>query len=478
MRSLYAPALVVLAVLAAAVPAEVRADDSGAVAHARPRTANDRPAAVSPARAPGRASGRALPGTVKRPIVRFEMRGDTKVRERTARYLARSKLGELVSVEDIPRLEQAFVSSELFEEVAVTLEDERDGVVVVATVVDKHSWIIAPTVFVLSGQRSFGLGFAENNLGGLNQKLLLYGQLGERESLFFGTYLDPSVRGTPLTYRFDLYAYRRINSEYANPVDDPANSTILRQSRARYLGGGALVGWQLAWWLVTDLRLRGAYVTFDDAQAPDGGPLPAPDADGWDVTGQYRMTLDARQYRFGVRWGPFVQLFLETSIPGLDDYDYSVGYLRAYYGWRLFEEHQLELRTIGQLGRQLPFHEELTLGGAVDLRGYAASQFRGDVRTLFRTEYSVPIAKWKFFAFRALGFWDTGYAGLHFPTSRPERDYLPRQEGGVGWWRNDVGAGVRIYVKAIVLPLLGFDVAYGLERRAPDFYFQLGLTDF
>jgi len=29
-----------------------------------------------------------------------------------------------------------------------------------------------------------------------------------------------------------------------------------------------------------------------------------------------------------------------------------------------------------------------------------------------------------------------------------------------------------------VLPLVGFDIAYGLEARSPEIYFELGLTDF
>lgn len=415
---------------------------------------------------------------IEKPVVGFSMRGKTKTTDRTARFLSHIAIGERVGPDDIPRIQEAFLSSELFETVAISLEDAPGGVVVVATVKDKHSWIIAPAVFLLPGRRSFGVGFAENNLGGQNQKLLLYGQLGDRESQFFGTYLDPSVQGTPFTYRFDIYLYRRIVSEFANPTNDPTDETIVRETTSTYLGAGALIGWQFAWWMVGDLRLRGARVLYTDPQDPDGAPLPPPEADGYDVSAQGRLTLDARHYRYGVRWGPFVQLQLETSIPGMDDYDYSLALLRAYYSWRLLEEHQLELRAIGHVGRQLAFHDEITLGGVSDLRGYSVDRFRGDVRTLFRIEYSVPIVKWRFLAFRAIGFWDTGYSGLHFPTPRATRDYLPGHRDGIGWWRNDVGAGIRIYVKAIVLPLLGLDVAYGIEGRSPAVYFQLGLTDF
>mgnify|MGYP001227064300 CR=1 FL=1 len=138
---------------------------------------------------------------------------------------------------------------------------------------------------------------------------------------------------------------------------------------------------------------------------------------------------------------------------------------------------QLELRAIGNVGRRLPFHEELTLGGVVDLRGYAVDRIRGDTRFVYRTEYSLPLAKWRFFAFRAIGFWDSGYITLNFPRPNGDRDYLPAQRDGE-YWRNDVGVGLRIYVKAIVLPLLGLDFAYGIEGKSSEVYFQVGLTDF
>jgi outer membrane protein insertion porin family len=371
------------------------------------------------------------------------------------------------------------VSSELFEKVTVTLEEAPGGYLVVATVVDKHSWIVAPTVFSLPGRKSFGLGFAENNLFGLNQKLLLYGQYGDRESLFFGTYLVPQARGTPLTLRGDIYMFQRVSQEYANPPSDPTDDTVARESTTTYIGGGFLIGWRFAWWCNFDLRMRGAKIRFSDAfdpAAPDV-PLPLPEKDGYDVSTQARLTLDGRHYRFGVSWGGYFQLIGDTTVPGLDDYDYQVVLVRAYYAWRLFQEHQFEMRATGGLGRHLPLHEELTLGSVVDLRGYPTDRFRGDTRGLFRAEYSVPITKWRFFAFRAIGFWDTGYMALRNPRES-DRVYLPNQRPGVSYWRNDVGAGIRIYVKAIVLPLLGLDVAYGIEARSPEVYFQLGLTDF
>jgi outer membrane protein assembly factor BamA len=412
-------------------------------------------------------------------IIEFRVEGPSKTSERTMAYLAHVAIGDKVGPSDIKRLERDLLSSELFEKVTVTLEEAPGGVIVVAHLDDKHSWIVAPTLFVLPSNLAVGAGFAENNLRGHDQKLLLYGQVGNRTSLFFGTFLDPSFRGSKWTARFDLYAYRRREDEYANPPDDPESDRVLRINTTNYLGGGVLVGYTFAWWEVLDFRLRGGYAWFGTSHAPDGTPLPVPEKDGRDITLQTHLTLDQRGHHYGVTWGPYLQLTLEASVPGLDDFGYEMGLLRAYYSWRLFAEHELHVRTNLHAGYHLPYQEELLMGGPLDLRGYSTDQFRGDTRLFFRLEYSVPLFKWRIFAFRALGFWDGGYAGRHFSRTTADRNFiLPEQENGQGVFRDDVGGGLRIYVRNIVLPLLGLDFGYGIEGHSPEVVFEVGLTDF
>ena len=421
----------------------------------------------------------AVPVVTGKKISGFKVRGDSKVHDRMVGRLVHLELGALVTPEMIPQLEAALLSSELFEKVSVTLEDTPDGgVLVVATLQDKLSWIAAPTIYILPSSYSFGVGFAENNLLGEDKKLLLYAQYGNRSSLFFGTYLDPAVDGSRLQLRFDVYAYDKHLLEYANPTDDARSTLVSRETATTFLDAGVLVGWMFAWWLVGDFRFRGAYTYFRDSHDAAGNPLPTPEKDGWDVSTQARLTADYRHHLFGVTWGPYAQVVLDASTPGLDDYDYVYATARAYYSWRFFEEHELELRASGGIGRHMPFHEELTLGGASDLRGYSVEQFRGDRRALFRAEYSVPLAKWRSFAFRAIGFLDTGFIGFYNEDPSGKRDYLPTQAPGTHWMRSDVGAGFRVYVKSIVLPLLGFDVGYGLDSHSPEVYFEIGLTDF
>lgn len=417
--------------------------------------------------------------TTPRPVVGFRVRGASKLKELTLSYLAHVDPGDLVSDDKVGEIEAAVMSSELFESVVITLEPSEGGVLLVATLKDKLSWIAAPTLFILPSHYSVGVGYAESNLGGENKKMLLYAQYGNRTSMILGTFLTPSVRGTKWETRFDLYLLHQITDEYANLTNAPTSFAIERESTETFLDAGALVGYRFAWWLIGEFRLRGAYVYFRDSNAGDAAmtPVAAPQDDGWDISAQALITLDHRSHRYGVTWGPYVQLQLESAVPFLDSYGYQSVKTRAYYSWRFFEEHELELRTRFQLGRRLPFHEDMTLGGASDLRGYSVDQFRGSLATMFRAEYSVPVWKYKLFAFRAIAFYDIGYVrvGSH---DQPGKNYLPDQPPGTSWLRSDAGAGIRLYVSTIVLPLLGLDVARGFEGKSTEIYFELGLTDF
>jgi outer membrane protein assembly factor BamA len=413
----------------------------------------------------------------RRAVSGFRVKGDSKVKERTIGYLAHVHVGDRISNADIPRIEEALVSSELFEKVKVRLEDAPDGgVVVVVEVEDKLSWIVGPTLYLLSTNKAFGVGFVENDLGGRDQKLILYGQLGTQQSILFGTFLDPSVHGTKWQYRVDTYLERRQIDEYTNPRLDPTDQSIARTTQEGFFDFGALLGYTLRWWAVASLRVRGAWVYFRNPHDPNtGAALPSPEKDGWDVTAQARLTLDHRFHRFGVTWGSFLDMMFEPSVPGLDSYGYGNSLVRAYYSWVMFDDHQLELRSINFLGWHMPFHEDNALGGVGDLRGYPTDQFRGDLNVVFRAEYSVPMFQWWMFKFRGIGFYDWGYSDFLFPRS--DRNFLPNQLDHP-FIRDDIGLGLRVYVKAVVLPLLGLDIAYGIQARSPEIVFELGLTDF
>ncbi|HUQ05058.1 MAG TPA: BamA/TamA family outer membrane protein [Kofleriaceae bacterium] len=427
-----------------------------------------------------------------RVVVGFRAQGNTKLRDRTLSYLTHVKTGELVGASDIPRIVQALVSSELFKKVDVTLEDAPGGVVVVATLEDKHSWVVAPTLYFLAGARAFGFGFAENNLFGENKKLLLYGQVATGDSFLVAAYVDPSIAGTRLRWQGDLFLkYGRV-IEYASPVkywrDDPRP---LRISRLTYLNAGLRVGTELWKGVTLDGRLRGAKVGYSKLEIADGATLeeitgdpastaiPAPGAEGWDVSGEVALGIDTRANWYGISSGyRFVATF-EHALPGLgSDFEYWYSGVQLQRAIRFLSRHNLVLKSSFGYGKDMPFQQEYVAGGTSQ-RGWKNNQFHGDLRVTANAEYSVPIVTIKGLAIRGITFWDSSYLTFRNPDeAAAQRDYLPGADvRGSAPLRNSVGVGTRLYLRQIVLPLLGLDFGYGVERGDYEIYLAIGLTD-
>jgi outer membrane protein assembly factor BamA len=125
----------------------------------------------------------------------------------------------------------------------------------------------------------------------------------------------------------------------------------------------------------------------------------------------------------------------------------------------------------------MPFQQEFTSGGT-SMRGYLNDQFRGDSRMLANLEYSFPLFTIYGLSFRGLGFFDSSYTAFFTNSDNTERNYLPGTDiHGLAPFKNSVGLGTRLYLRQIVLPLLGVDFGYGLEARDFQIYLAIGLTD-
>jgi hypothetical protein len=208
---------------------------------------------------------------------------------------------------------------------------------------------------------------------------------------------------------------------------------------------------------------------------------PLPGTEGWDVSTEVIVQLDRRANWYGIRTGNRYRLSYERAVPDLGS-DFSYSYLTgsAFRGGRglIFGADNLTFDAMLGFGKDMPFQQEYTTGG-VDLRGYSNRQFRGDFTAQTSLEYSVPMFTIMSLSFRALVFYDSAYTGFfdREPTDDAFRNYLPEKDNALGPWKNGVGGGVRIYFRSIVVPLLGFDVGYGLEAGDYQTYFAVGLTE-
>jgi outer membrane protein insertion porin family len=433
--------------------------------------------------------------------------GNTKTTSATVELIARIDVGDDWSTEMIDRIKTDLVTSGLFRDVDVFSEPcspastprcSDSGVRVHLKVHDKFSWVIAPAFYTQPTNTGGGVGFGENNLFGLNQKLLLYAQVATGDSFFIGAWVNPSIWGSRFYSQLDtwLKSSRVIEYQPAHTYLD-TDPVAIRESRINYLNAGYKLGVDVFHGLKLDARLRGAYVNYSSAKAktldpgafpgmPDGQPVdinsvPKPGKEGWDVSTEISLALDRKADWFGVQTGYRYQTSFEYALPALgSDFHYHIYNLSLWEGWQVLERHNLTARAAVNYGFHLPFQQEFTLGGT-SMRGYVNDQFRGDLRVTAGLEYSVPIFTLFGLSVRGLGFLDSGYITFQSSDDNPERNYLfgaaHDKNSVTAPFKNSVGVGTRLYLRQIVIPLLGVDFGYGLEARDFQLYLAIGLTN-
>ncbi len=435
-----------------------------------------------------------LAGTVgyAEPIREIVVTENRKTTTDTVELIAQISVGDPWSPEMTEVVTSRLVSSGLFRDVEVFWAPVAGGVRVHLVVHDKHSWVIAPAFYTQPTNIGGGLGFGENNLFGENQKLLLFGQIATGDSFFIGAWIIPSIGGSRFYAQIDTFLKRSRNIEYAAPksyLDDPA---AIRRSYINYLNGGIRLGVNLFRGLAFDTRLRGAYVSYSrveldtrdnpeatladiDPSLSDPSQVPKPGAEGWDVSSEFTLTLDRRANWYGVASGYRATLTYERSILS-NDFRYYQFNTSLYRAWRVLDRHNLVVKARADIGHHLPFQQEFVTGGP-SMRGWINNQFRGDLRGLVNVEYSVPLVTVAGLSFRGLGFVDSSYTTF-LSTDNPQRHYLPGAAArGLAPLKNSIGLGTRLFMRQIVLPLLGLDFGYGLEARDFQIYLAIGLTD-
>jgi outer membrane protein assembly factor BamA len=422
-------------------------------------------------------------------VVKEIVVGDnTKTTADTVTFISRLDVGDEWTPDMATTLRERLVSSGLFKDVEVYWEPMDGGVRVHILVKDKFSWVVAPAFYTQPTNVGGGIGYGENNLFGLNQKLLVYAQIATGSSFFVGVWQVPSIAGTRFHSQLDTYLADVRNIEYAEPtsyLDDPV---AVRESRLHYLNVGGKFGFDIVHGVKLDGRVRAASVGYagvklaDGATAaqvgvPDGARIPAPGKSGWDVSSEVDFIIDRRANWYGIASGYRIGFSYEQSVAALgSDFHYKEGGADFYRAIRFFEQHNLTINAHLNVGEHMPFQQEFLMGGT-DMRGWLNNQFRGDFKAAGNLEYSVPLFTVYGLSVRGLSFWDTGYTTFR-TTDNPERNYLPDSEPrGLAPFKNSVGVGTRLYLRQIVLPLLGLDFGYGLEARDFQVYLAIGLTD-
>ncbi|MFP2927302.1 BamA/TamA family outer membrane protein [Pyxidicoccus sp. 3LG] len=418
------------------------------------------------------------------------VRGPEKTKPGTVQAYARVDAGDAITDEELTKVERRLVATGLFQEVRVSTEPTGpDRVRLILEVEDKASWVVAPTFALSAANVGGGALYAENNLWGRSKKFATAAQVSTAESGIFAGYLDPNLFGLPqlrLSLEGQLRSDRVDEYESGASQEDPE---VVRRTRIN----SASIAGELGVMLFERVRAAAKYRLMNvDAKAPSEDEEITTQAFSTgpsqrDTSLRLMVGVDTRQNLHAVMEGLNIEASYEVSSPGVwSEFDYRRFGLLYRHGLRLVGEHNLVLRGEAVAGMDLPFHQELVLGGN-SLRGFLHRQFRGDTRLSFTAEYHFPLFTVRSLSFRGVAFSDTGLmlwrdlpedGQLRDVNGRVVRGYLPGTEEGLdgATLAQGVGAGLRLYLRNVVLPLVGVDVAYGVNSGEFRFYLVAGVN--
>ena len=422
--------------------------------------------------------------------------GNARTEEDTVRSIAGVKIGETLEVDTLDRARERLQTAGLFSDVNVWWEQNGEGVRVNIAVKDKFPWAPVPTASWSANNRSIGLVFVDGNLFGRGKQLVVGGRLADVDSGAVLAYRDPALFGSWAYWQLQGNVQKQVVPEYENNDEVPPGP--LRETHMTGFGFETVFG--VAWlrrlktqvsWGMQKFNVGSSDVPATDTTMQTMAPQAAQSATAG--IGKASLSFDFRAREFAVMTGTSLGVSFDLASPSFGG-DLRYWRASAYFerGLKFFHAHNFIYSAYAATGHDLPFWNELTVGGS-NLRGYLYQQFRGDTQASAKAEYHFPLFSIGPADFRGLLFYDvaalwfrdlppdtaidplTGYRvratpdGRSFPASL-EAGFSPGRD-----IHNDVGAGLRFFLRSVAIPLIGFDAGYGIEARNWQFFLVIGV---
>jgi outer membrane protein assembly factor BamA len=434
-----------------------------------------------------------------------------RTEESTVRSIAGVSIGDTLEADTLDLVRERLNTTGLFADVNVWWEPHGSGVRVNISVKDKFPWAPVPTASWSANNKSIGLVFVHGNLFGHGKQLLIGGRLAQIDSGAVVGYRDPSVFGTWAYFQIQGVVQRQVIPEYQNSGLTPtgvatlANPFEFRETRLFSYGFEPAFGiaWmrrvktQVAWHLEK-------YSYFDSGSDDPATGIQTVQATNGGTSGFGRamLSFDFRAREFSVMTGQALTGSFDYGSQGFGS-DFNFWRTVAYWeqGIRFFRAHNLIYSVGGTFSHNVPFWNENYAGGN-NLRGYIGQQFRGDTQFGGKVEYHFPLFSISSLDFRALGFYDvqavwfrdlpsvadgtgtvvtdptTGNTFIRRNTadgrSFPQTPVMQPSGFGRDAIHNDVGFGLRFFLRSVAVPLVGVDFGYGLEAANWQFIIVVG----
>lgn len=380
------------------------------------------------------------------------LRVDVVGARRTSPAFIRSALGirpgDRFDPAAIPALEGRLLGRRIFREVRITPAPDADGVVLHVDVREKVTLVPIPFLGISQGVFTAGTAILDANLLGGGELAVVGGLGSNRGGNAFAFFRDPGVADTGwivvalagvIQTRRERYDGADLQYRYRERQLE-AELTFGRRLDDHWT---ALAGWSER---RNEARLSDGY-----AAPPRGGAVHGPVAvlelDDMDPRGDLPAGVSGRaEVKQGVRLARRERRTFQATVS-------------ASWSARVLGDHGLSLSARVDRVRGDAVLDAARLGGLTGSRGFRSQGLWAEAAASAALEYQVPFWRPRWGLLTAAGFCDGGWARWR---ERDTRYLAP-------------GTGLRIYLRDVAIPVLGFDVAWATGVASPAFGVQLGL---
>jgi outer membrane protein assembly factor BamA len=385
------------------------------------------------------------PGRGEDTLRAIEVQGNTRTDREVVIHALGVQPGDRIDDELLPALRQRVLNLRLFQEVEVTKRSSEDGLVLSVGVKERWTLIPIPIVGASAGAAQVGLAVIETNLLGRRKLLAVSGVYSSRGQSGYVYYRDPSLLRSRAILAIEGVAENKVR-EKADGFD------VVLAWRDRRVDASLRPGVQLT----PRLSVRaGPFAVFRESLAEDGYPAPPPAGTDFGVAAD--LEYEGQDYRDWFNAGPLVQARVRRSLPALgSDRGFTQSSAQVVWSLPVTRRHAAAAAVAGFLAGGDPVLDAFTLGGRPGSRGVLAEGLWAERAVTATVDYQVPVWRPGWGTLAAIGFVDAGVATWAGERTR---------------WVAP-GGGVRLYVRNVALPALGFDLAWSTagDALAPSFF--------
>ncbi|MFC1669265.1 POTRA domain-containing protein [Spirochaetota bacterium] len=371
-------------------------------------------------------------------IDRIEISGNKRTEKSVIYSLCNAGRGDRISEFDMQGLNNNLQGTELFKKIEIAITEEYEKAVINIQVREKWYLIPIPIIIKTSSMFLYGMYFADANLLGYNKKLFMggtYSNLGWKASL---GYIDPNIINSSFN--------GMLNFEIGDKIIENAKTdgSIFEKFKSQSYKLKTIIGYKFT--NKINPSIIGQYYKAELRKTHDDYNIIPESVDYYSLG--FRLSYIDLKYEGYLNYGFKLRFEYLHGFPidfekGQND---SIAFMGKYSF--PFLTRNLASIDVNAGAGELPTAMEVRMGGRFGFKTLPPQQTSADNFYSLSLSHELVVFSFSWFNLTTVAFFE--YGGLQMNKNSLCQFYGP-------------GGGLRVYLKKVAIPAMGFDIAYNIE---------------